>query len=189
MIEFRRRNSIVKHKKYSIEQIAELILAGHPVILPTETVYGIGVRFDNQNALDNLFNIKNRSIHKPISLHISYEMLQLFDIPTRLNVLCSRIFPGPFTLIIESKQRYGFHSKDNFTNKIGIRVPENKIFQQVIKLINIPICMTSANPSNHQNTLKFEQCALHNIPGIEDDANVSGVESVIIDATTMHVVR
>ncbi|QEK38814.1 L-threonylcarbamoyladenylate synthase [Candidatus Cytomitobacter primus] len=211
-------------KTKSIERIAQEIIKGNPVILPTETVYGIGVRYDSQFAVDNLFTIKNRSIHKPISLHITKNMLKQFNIANNLQILCDRLFPGPFTIIVESKEQYGFHSDDIYSGKIGIRVPENQIFQQVLEMTNIPLCMTSANLSEQSSGIEFDKIELNNnivgmnkkycnqrevkeakikerfeiqheinIPrnkafhkeifGVENDGNVYGKESIIIDTT------
>ncbi len=186
------------YNKTDFENIIQDILIGNPVILPTETVYGIAVRYDNQESIDKLFQLKNRNKDKPISLHIPKEMLPQFNIPKHLNILSSRLFPGPFTLLINSKKKYGFHSQSIFTNKIGLRVPENEIFQQIMQRVNLPLCMTSVNLSNKKSASKFIDCIndfpaikKHNILGVEDDANVMGTESIIIDTTKspMYTIR
>ncbi len=171
------------NKLESIEKITKEILAGNVVILPTETVYGIAVRYDRQDSVDKLFQLKKRDIQKPISLHISKHMLHNFNIPIQLNDLCDRLFPGPFTIIINSTKKYGFHSQSTYTGKIGIRVPENVIFQTIIEKVQIPLCMTSVNFTNQKSATKFHECMI-SAPGIEDDQNVCGKESIIIDTTS-----
>ncbi|QEK38224.1 Sua5/YciO/YrdC/YwlC family protein [Candidatus Cytomitobacter indipagum] len=172
---------------YSIKnKIIQKILNDEIVILPTETVYGIGARYDSQTAIDKLFDIKNRNIEKPISLHITKNMLDQFNIPKNLHNLCDRLFPGPFTLIIKSDIPHGFHSRSKFTGKIGIRVPENRVFQEILNEVKMPLCMTSANISSHDNASKFSEITIDAM-GIEDDQNVTGNESLIIDTTTHHM--
>lgn len=167
-------------------KIIQEIVNGNPVILPTETVYGIGVRYDKQDSIDQVFQIKKRDLNKPISLHITKNMLDMFEIPKNLHNLCDKLFPGPFTLLIPYNERHGFHSKSKFTGKIGIRVPDNKIFQEILDITQMPLCMTSANISAFGSKAKFAEIDLSSpdIIGIEDDEHVFGTESIIIDATT-----
>ncbi|QEK38841.1 L-threonylcarbamoyladenylate synthase [Candidatus Nesciobacter abundans] len=169
-------------KSKNIHEVSKLIEKGEAVILPTETVYGIGCRYDCQDSIDRIFYLKERNINKPITLHITKAMLSIFDIDKKILELAYRIFPGPFTLIVKSNKKAGFHSKSEYTGKIGIRIPENKIFQNVIEKVGVPFCMSSANISNQETPILFENIPF-DIEGINDDRNIRGSSSLIIDAS------
>ena len=51
-------------KQQDIEQICEVIQNGGIVAFPTETVYGLGIRFNDQEALEHLMEAKNRDYSK-----------------------------------------------------------------------------------------------------------------------------
>ena len=53
------------------QKIVDDLLNGEVVGFPTETVYGLAIVFDNKEAFDKLYEIKNRSINKPISMMVA----------------------------------------------------------------------------------------------------------------------
>ena len=55
----------------SLQEAARVVMQGGIAVYPTETVYGIGVRFDDRQALKRLFKIKNRDQRKPVLLLLS----------------------------------------------------------------------------------------------------------------------
>ncbi|MFA4967657.1 MAG: Sua5/YciO/YrdC/YwlC family protein, partial [Candidatus Margulisiibacteriota bacterium] len=61
----------LKINSQSIKEAVKLLKSGGVVIFPTETVYGIGVLASNENAIRKLFEIKNRSLDKPLQILIA----------------------------------------------------------------------------------------------------------------------
>ena len=77
---------------------------GGLIIFPTETVYGIGCKFDDEEAINKIFKIKNRPASHPLILHIgSKSLLEKYavDIPKDALTLAEKFWPGPLTLILK----------------------------------------------------------------------------------------
>jgi len=87
----------------ALHEAAAIIMQGGIAIYPTETVYGIGVRYDDKQALERLFDLKNRAQHKPVLLLLPRsEDLQRISshIPPEARLLAERFWPGPLTLVV-----------------------------------------------------------------------------------------
>ena len=56
---------------FEYEKVVNDLLNGEVVGFPTETVYGLAIVFDDKKAFDKLYEIKNRSITKPISMMVA----------------------------------------------------------------------------------------------------------------------
>ena len=61
----------------NISQAIDAINKNEVVGIPTETVYGIGVNPNSKEAVEKLFELKERDDSKPISLPVSYTHLTL----------------------------------------------------------------------------------------------------------------
>ena len=60
-----------------IEKAAEVLKLGGIIAYPTETVYGLGANIFNETSISRLFEIKRRSLRKPISVAVSnFKMLE-----------------------------------------------------------------------------------------------------------------
>jgi L-threonylcarbamoyladenylate synthase len=135
-----------KPEQDKIEFALNLLRDGGTVVYPTDTIYGLGVNIYDENAIKKVFYIKKRSFNKPLSVCLS----QISDInriayldKTKRDII-NEILPGPFTIILRKKE---FISKllTAGGEKIGIRIPNNRICMELTKLF--PITTTSANLS------------------------------------------
>ena len=125
-----------------IRLVVETLNTGGLVILPTETVYGIGFDPDSPGARDKISRIKFRRDNKPYSLNLpDIDWLNNFNIRQdclqRLELI-AELLPGPITFIM----------CDHNGNKLGFRIPANSICEEVIRNFSRPIYLPSANPSN-----------------------------------------
>ncbi len=124
--------------------------AGHVVALPTETVYGLAVRADDERALQRLREVKGRADGQPFSLHAGSgaQALGAFgsDAPALnqiLNRLTERYWPGPLTLVIEdSRDELRSIRQDGW---LGLRVPAHAGTQSILQQLPFPVVATSAN--------------------------------------------
>lgn len=169
-----------KPEKKKIFYSAKILKAGGLVAFPTETVYGIGANLLDKKALGRLYKVKKRSRNKPFTVHIS-------NIKTVKRLGCkmtkeaeglvSRFWPGPLTIILKS--RHG--------EKMGFRMPDNKIALELISLAGIPVVAPSANISGHPPPTSAEG-VLRNLDGkidilLDGGRTDIGVESTVIDLT------
>lgn len=128
-----------------INEAIEVLSSGGIILYPTDTTYGLGANIFNKEAVEKIFNIKDRDYFKPISVCIySIEEASLIaKIPFKYEKLLNSHLPGPFTFIFYKTSVIPDYFARN--RKIGIRVPENIIARKLSQ--NFPITATSANLS------------------------------------------
>jgi L-threonylcarbamoyladenylate synthase len=132
-----------------LRHTVETLANGDIVAYPTETFYGLGVKFDLEDSLKNLYEIKQRPKDKAMPLIIgNKELLPL--IAASLNnialLLMDRFWPGPLTLILSAKENLSEYITAG-THKVAVRIPGESFALHLAKYANFPISATSANPS------------------------------------------
>jgi L-threonylcarbamoyladenylate synthase len=138
---------------------ARIIMQGGIAIYPTETVYGIGVRFDDQQALQRLFELKNRDQHKPVLLLLSRadDLARISSqIPPETQILTERFWPGPLTLVVPAAENLS----DLVTGggqTVGCRVSSSPAAARLMSACGIPITSTSANLSGGANPTSISE--------------------------------
>lgn len=161
-----------------IKEAAKILKKGGLLAYPTDTVYGLGADCYNKKALKKIYEIKKRPGNKPLPVQIDKtERLNDFNIKITedAKILMDKFWPGPLTLILETKNK----------DKIGFRIPANKIAKTLLKEYGHPICAPSANFSAspacldaHSVIVSFDGL----IEGIIDGAICpGGVESTVVD--------
>ncbi len=126
-----------------IFEAVEVLKAGGIILYPTETVYGIGCDARNEKTVEKIAQFKRRNNKKP---NFSIGMANKKSIKTytknseRSKSLIDTLLPGPFTIIFESNQIILPEMKT-----IGIRIPENSFFSQLLLSSEMVIITTSAN--------------------------------------------
>ena len=135
-----------------ISEAALLIHRDGVVVFPTETLYGLGVNALSENAIKKVFKIKDRDYGKPMPILIhKKEVLSEFVsyVPEKAENLIEKFWPGGLTIIFEASPKLPSLLTGN-TGKIGIRISNNPIAQELVKQTNIPITATSANISGQK---------------------------------------
>lgn len=123
----------------------------NPVVIPTETVYGLAARIDNQKAVENIFKIKGRPSDNPLILHIA-DLSMLYDlidepISPEYSLLIDNFWPGPLTLIFKCKNTVPTTVLGSNSNTVAVRMPKNQNLRNLIKEIGVPLAAPSANTS------------------------------------------
>jgi L-threonylcarbamoyladenylate synthase len=134
----------------NINKAAEALFAGKIIAFPTETVYGLGVNADDNEAIDRLYSVKNRPRNKQMSIMIAESedvTKYVKEVSPIAKVLIDSFWPGPLTLV--------FDLPDNKT--LGIRNPSNQIVKDVIKTSKVTIASTSANITGSQPAIDAQQ--------------------------------
>ena len=130
-----------------IDYIVSCLRKGGVVALPTDTFYGLAVDPVNLAAVEQIYQIKTRQKHKPLSLLIAnlaqaYELARGTD--ALLDKLADRFWPGPLTLIVRAGTKLPLRSTAN-TGNVALRVPDAAIPRAVVERLGLPITATSAN--------------------------------------------
>src|SRR3954449_10083085 len=86
----------------SIAEAARLILAGEPVAVATETVYGLAADATNAQAVARIYEAKRRPDFNPLIVHVldlaEAERIGSFD--AAAQALAEQHWPGPLTLVV-----------------------------------------------------------------------------------------
>lgn len=166
-------------KYQEIKKAAQIIKNGGIVIFPTDTVYGIGCRFDDIDAVNKLYRIKNTPENQPFPILVSGidQVKKIAKISEIANDLIHRHWPGGLTIILPAK---------NDSKKIGFRMPKSKLLLLIIKKVGVPIIGTSANFHGANTSAKFEDLdpKLIKLADYVIKGECLGkVESTVVDAT------
>jgi L-threonylcarbamoyladenylate synthase len=140
-----------------IKQAAEIVEAGGLVAFPTETVYGIACRVE-ENAIARLDGIKGRETHKHYTLHIGQIEEYRKYVPRsglRAEKLIRQAWPGPLTLVFDlndaemadQKNRLNAETVETLykNGSIGIRCPDHPVASLLLRLVSCPVVAPSAN--------------------------------------------
>src|SRR5919204_5969519 len=105
-----------------MERLIAELYAGRPVLLPTDTVYGLVSR-PSEAAVAALYELKGRSAEQPTAL-VAASVDQLLEtIPELREAQLRALLPGPFTLVLPNpERRYPWLAGGN-PDAIGVRVP------------------------------------------------------------------
>ncbi len=135
--------------KETLFYATEILKKGGLIAYPTETFYGLGVKYDLENSLKKLYEIKQRPADKAIPLIISNKnLLSLLTkgINEHSISLMEKFWPGPLTIILSGKKNLSKYITAG-TNKVAVRIPGESFALKLAQYADFPITATSANPS------------------------------------------
>ncbi|MFA9189517.1 L-threonylcarbamoyladenylate synthase [Flavobacterium magnesitis] len=134
-----------KPSEAAIAKVVKVLKEGGLVIYPTDTVYGLGCDITNSRALERIAKIKGVKLDKAKFSFICHDLSNLSDyvkqIDTATFKILKRALPGPYTFILPGNNNLPKEFKKKTT--VGIRVPENNITLEIVKLLGNPIVTTS----------------------------------------------
>lgn len=132
-------------EKY-LNTIVECLKDGGVIIYPTDTVYGIGCDIYKTRAVERVCKIKGIKPEKSNFSLICYDLSHLSDftkhVSTPVYKVMRKALPGPFTFILEANSsvpKLFKHKK----NTVGIRIPDNNIIREIVRLLENPILSSS----------------------------------------------
>jgi L-threonylcarbamoyladenylate synthase len=182
----------------AIAQAAQLILAGEPVAVPTETVYGLAADATNAEAVARIYEAKGRPSFNPLIVHVpdlaSAERIGAFSVEAR--ALAEAHWPGPLTLVVPVRENAGIASIVTAgLPTVGIRVPAHRAMQALLRAVARPLAAPSANASGSISPTRVEH-VLKSLSGripliLDSGPTQRGIESTIIAATdrTLRLLR
>jgi L-threonylcarbamoyladenylate synthase len=174
----------------SIAIAARLILAGEPVAVATETVYGLAADATNAAAVARIYEAKGRPSFNPLIVHVPdlAAAERIGEFGEQALSLAGEHWPGPLTLVVPLRAGAGIASLARAgLPTIGLRVPAHPAMQALLKATGRPLAAPSANASGRTSPTRAEHVfrTLHGrIPLILDSgATQRGIESTIVAAT------
>lgn len=131
-----------------IEDAAAAALAGDLIVMPTDTVYGIGTRPDDPAATARLFEAKGRPRHLelPVLVPSAAAARDVAAFDERAEVLIGRLWPGPLTLVLPRTDASRPWDLGGDPATIGLRMPHHPLALAVLSRTG-PLAVSSANRS------------------------------------------
>ena len=174
----------------AVAEAARLILAGEPVAVPTETVYGLAADATNAKAVARIFEAKKRPSFNPLIVHVSTiaSAESIGELNAEARRLAERHWPGPLTLVVPLRQGAGIASIVTAgLPTIGLRIPAHPAMQALLRAVDRPLAAPSANASGSISPTRAEH-VLKSLGGrilliIDAGATERGLESTIVAAT------
>ena len=128
----------------------ESIKNGGVVIFPTDTVYGIGCDPYNEDAVERIYQLKNRDSTKPLPvLAYSKRVLEnIVEFDETASRIAEKFWPGRLTIVLPLKDDK-LKKLSRGTNTLAVRVPNNKCVLAFLKKCEL-VVGTSANISGKE---------------------------------------
>ena len=142
-----------------VQSVPAAISSGTTILYPTETVYGLGCRFDDASALQALYDMKGRSSKVPVALIASTAdwVLDNFKVPKAAMALMELHWPGPLAMLLEPYNTDVF-SEVIYEGFVGIRVSGSSISRELAAACGGAVVSTSANLSGEPTPLHWQNC-------------------------------
>ena len=143
----------------NLRRAADVILRGGLVILPTETVYGIGADALDAGAAEKIYAAKGRPSDNPLIIHLAEpEDAEKYAYTTELYYkIANRFMPGPITFILPKKNCIP-DAVTGGLDTVAIRIPVERHAHRLIELAGVPIAAPSANISGRPSPTSAEHC-------------------------------
>ena len=184
-------SNIYNFNKKNLEKAIEYLNNGNVIGLPTETVYGLSGNAYSKNSIKKIFSLKGRPKSNPLIIHYYSvnNILKDVHINKYFTKLYNKFCPGPITFILKKKDYSKIHPYSLAKLKtVAVRFPKHKIIRSILKKINFPLAMPSANKSERVSPVCAEDVYEEfnkEIPLIMDGGLAKvGIESTVVDLTS-----
>lgn len=157
----------------NLDAAAEALLAGEPVVLPTDTVYGVAVDPTRPGATDRLFALKERPAEVALPV-LAADADQAFalatDVPDVARRLAAACWPGGLTIVVARHPDVRFDLGGHDDGTIGLRVPDHAVPRELARRVG-PLATTSANRHGRPTPVTAAEAA----------AQLAGPVGVVLD--------
>lgn len=174
----------------TIAEAARVVLAGEPVAVATETVYGLAADAKNAAAVARIYEAKGRPSFNPLIVHVpdlsAAERIGVFS--EEALALAGKHWPGPLTLVVPLRADAGIASLVTAgLPTIALRVPAHPAMQALLRATGRPLAAPSANASGSISPTRADHVRKSldgRVPLIVDAGPTErGIESTIVATT------
>ena len=159
--------------------------------VPTETVYGLAGNAYSKVSIRKIYLLKKRPFKNPLIIH--YLNLQQLKNDVELNSdfykLYKKFCPGPITFVLKKKKNSLLPSIATANLRtVAVRVPRNKIIRKILKSLNFPLAIPSANKSTQISPVSADDVINEFGASLKFILNggscTIGLESTVVDLTS-----
>ena len=163
---------------------------GNVMGLPTETVYGLAGNAYSKKSVNKIYKLKKRPKFNPLIVHYFKSKSAENDVMFNKNFfkLYKKFCPGPITFVLKKRKKSRINSSvTSGLDTVAIRFPSHRVVRSILKKINFPLAMPSANLSMSISPVSAWDVAdefRKNIKLIINGGKSKiGIESTVIDLT------
>ena len=141
-----------------IAAAVEAVKSGELVVLPTDTVYGIGADAFTPHAVTALLNAKGRGRHMPPPVLVgSRHTLDglVYSLPKTARELADAFWPGALTIIVEHSPSLQWDLGDT-GGTVAVRMPLHPVALEVLRETG-PMAVSSANKTGQPAAVTAEE--------------------------------
>jgi L-threonylcarbamoyladenylate synthase len=172
----------------AIDTAARTVASGQLVVLPTDTVYGVGVDAFDPAAVTDLLAAKGRGRDMPLPVLVgSWDTIEglVSSVSSQLRSLIEAFWPGGLTIVVEHAPSLSWDLGDA-RGTVAVRMPLHPVALELLAQTG-PMAVSSANVSGRPPALTAEQARdqLGNSVGVYLDGGPAmvGIASTIVDVT------
>jgi L-threonylcarbamoyladenylate synthase len=171
------------------DDVIEALRSGKPVLLPTDTVYGLAVSAERERDAEGLYRLKGREHRQPVAL-IAASVEQLFaclpELQEGSGSIVRTLLPGPFTLVLPNPARRFPWLTGERPETIGVRVPA--VTGEALHVLEAVGCVaaTSANDPGGPDPVGLADVPARIRAGCAAELDVGrlpGIASTVLDFT------
>jgi L-threonylcarbamoyladenylate synthase len=177
----------------ALQAAAGHLAAGELLAFPTETVYGMGARADDDAAVARVFTAKGRPAAHPLIVHAAdVDQARRFALqwPPAAQALAAAFWPGPLTLIVERQPQLGAAAAGGQAS-IGLRVPAHATAQALLReALRLGVAGVAAPSANRFGRVSATTAAHvlqefgHDLWVLDGGGCPGGIESTIVDCSS-----
>ncbi len=183
---------VLPYDSESVHYAAGELRSGGVVAFATETVYGLGARTMDAEAIEKLYALKRRPADNPLIAHVldvASARPLVADWPREASLLASACWPGPLTMILRKAESVPLAATGG-RDTIAIRSPRHPLARALLHAVGAPISAPSANRSGQVSPTAAEHVAQDFLDEpdlliLDGGPCTLGIESTVIDLTTL----
>jgi len=168
-----------------IDTAVHALRAGEPVVLPTDTVYGLCSRLDEE-AVQRMYGLKGRLPDQPTAILFANVKDALTAAPGLSRNVARALLPGPFTLIVPNPERRFRFVTGSRPETLGLRVPMLTGAAALVMRKAGPVAATSANLAGGRAPRRIGDVPVEIQAGcgaVLDAGELPGLASTVLDLT------
>ena len=183
-------SNIYSFNKKTLKKTVNSLNQGNIAGLPTETVYGLAGNAYSDRAVKKIFKLKKRPSKNPLIIHYDNYKSASKDVLLNENFfkLYKKFCPGPMTFILKKSKKTKISPlATSKLNTVAIRFPRHRVIKTMLKFLNYPLAMPSANLSSGLSPVNaldvFDEFKKKLKIIINGGNSKVGIESTVIDLT------
>jgi len=184
-------SNIFKVNNKNLSKAVDYLKKKQLIGVPTETVYGLAGNAYSKQAIKKIYFLKKRPLKNPLIIH--YLGLDQLKNDVELNSdfykLYKKFCPGPITFVLKKRKKSLLPSIATANLKtVAVRIPGNKNIRNILKFLNFPLAIPSANKSTQVSPVSAGDVVSEfgaSLKFILDGGScLIGLESTVVDLTS-----